>query len=243
MATFVLVHGSWHGAWCWRRFAPLLQAAGHAVHAPTLAGCAERHRPGDTGIMLDTHIEEVANLLFFEDLTDVILVGHSYAGMVVQGAVNRAPERIRASIYLDAYVVPPGSRGFDLWTAERLAEARRLIAAGDPFRAPFSPDLLGITDPAMAEWVRARLTPHPLATYDRVIEAETAAAARLPRVYLQCTAGPLAPVFAPIVRTVRDWGWAVQAHSWPHDAMLTDPDALATACIEYAAGLPDPAPR
>lgn len=79
---------------------------------------------------------------------DVILVGHSYAGMVAQGAVNRAPERIRASIYLDAYVVPPGSRGFDLWTAERLAEARRLIAAGDPFHARFSPGLLGIMDPA-----------------------------------------------------------------------------------------------
>lgn len=176
------------------------------MHAPTLAGCAARYRPWDTGITLDTHVEELANLLFFENLTNFILVGHSYADMVVQGAANGAPERIRASIYLDAYAVPPGSRGFDLWTAERLAEARRLIAAGDPFRAPFAPDFLGITDPATAEWVRARLTPHPLATYDRLIEAETAAAARLPRVYLQCTAGPLAPVFAPIVRTVRDWG-------------------------------------
>lgn len=95
----------------------------------------------------------------------------------------------------------------------------------------------------MAEWVRARLTPHPLAAYDCVIEAETAAATRLPRVHLQCTAGPLAPVFAPIARTVRDWGWAVQAHPWPYDATLTDPDALATACIECAAGLSDPAPR
>lgn len=81
------------------------------MHAPTLAGCAERHRPGDTGATLDTHIEEAASLLFLGDLTGVVLVGHSYAGMVVQGAVNQAPERIRASIYLDAHVVPPGSRG------------------------------------------------------------------------------------------------------------------------------------
>lgn len=85
MAAFVLVHGSWHGAWCWRRFAPLLQAAGHAVHAPTLAVCAERHRPEDTGVTLDMPVEEVASPLFSEDLTDVVLVGHSYAGMVAQG--------------------------------------------------------------------------------------------------------------------------------------------------------------
>ncbi len=219
----------------------MLRAAGHAVHVPTLAGCAERYRPEDMGVTLDTHVEEVANLLFFEDLTDVILVGHSYAGIVVQGAANRVPDRIRAIIYLDAYVVPPGSRGFDLWPAERHAEARRLIAAGDPFRQPFAPDILGITDPEAAEWVRTRLTPHPLATYDQIVKAETDAAARLPRVYFQCTAGPLAPVFAPIARTVQNWGWPVRAHPWPHDAMLTDPDALATACIEYAVEMSEPA--
>ena len=106
-----------------------------------------------------------------------------------------------------------------------------------------APDFLGITDPETAEWVRARLTPHPLATYDRVIEAETATARRLPRVYLQCTAGPLAPMFASIVRTVQDWGWPVRARPWPHDAMLTDPDALAAACVGYAAEVSEPVPH
>lgn len=167
MATFVLVHGCWHGAWCWRPVASLLRARGHDVHTPTLAGCAERHRSENQSVTLDRHIDEVADLLFYEDLSDVALVGHSYAGMVVQGVANKAAQRIRALIYLDAYVVSPGKKGFDLWTAERVAVARRSMAEGDAFREPFTPDLLGIQDPLLVEWVRARLTPHPLATYDQ----------------------------------------------------------------------------
>ncbi len=237
MATFLLVHGSWHGAWCWREVAAGLRSQGHEVFAPTLSGCAERFHHGAETVTLQTHVRDVAGLLFYEDLRDVILVAHSYAGMVAQGVANAAPERLAGIVYLDAYVVPPGSKGFDLWTPERLLEARQSIEGGYPYRKPFAPDFLGITDPALAAHVAERLTPHPLATYDAVLEPESAAAERLARVYVQCTEGPIAPIFAPIAEAVRARGWRIEQLAAPHDAMLTHPQELVQLLLALAPGL------
>lgn len=236
MATFVLVHGSWHGAWCWRPLERHLRAAGHNVYAPTLSGCAERFDAADTGVTLQSHIGDVARFLFFEDLTDVVLVGHSSAGMILPGVSDLEHARILSLVYLDAYVVPPGQRGFDLWTAERIAEARQAVASGNPFRKPFGPDFLGITDPGTAEWVRARLTPHPLATYDAPVAPESPQAAALPRLYVQCTEGPIAPVFVPIFEAVRTRCWPTISQPWPHDCMLTHPRELAALLQAEVAG-------
>src|SRR5688572_718991 len=108
MATFILVHGSWHGGWCWRLVTPLLRAAGHDVYTPTLTGLGERAHLVNSGVTLETHIEDVVNLLFYEDLSDVALVGHSYAGVVVSGVAARVPERLACVLYLDAYLPPEG---------------------------------------------------------------------------------------------------------------------------------------
>ena len=213
----------------------LLQAAGHEVYAPTLSGCAERYDAADIGVTLDDHIGDVARFLFFEDLSDVVLVGHSSAGMILPGVSDREHARIRSLVYLDAYVVPPGQRGLDLWTAERIAEARQAIASGNPFRKPFGPNFLGITEPGLAEWVRARLTPHPLATYDAPVAPESPPAAALPRLYVQCTEGPIAPVFVPIVEAVQARGWPITSRAWPHDCMLTHPRELAALLAAAAA--------
>lgn len=102
MATFVLVHGTWHGGWCWKKVTPLLRDAGHAVFAPTLTGLGARAHLLTVDIGLDTHIEDIVNLLKYEDLHDVILVGHSYGGMVVAGAAQRLPDRLAHLVYLDA---------------------------------------------------------------------------------------------------------------------------------------------
>ena len=102
MATYVLVHGGGHGGWCWQRLAPLLRAEGHDVHTPTLTGLGERSHLVRPETDLDTHVTDVAAVLEYEDLTDVILVGHSYGGMVITGTADRVPDRIAQIVYLDA---------------------------------------------------------------------------------------------------------------------------------------------
>ena len=141
MATFVLVHGAFVGGWCWRWVAPYLRAAGHEVHAPTLTGLGERVHLASPQIDLDTHLQDVVNLLHYEDLTGVILVGWSYGGMVVAGVADRVPERIAHVVYFDSDVprdgdtsVPPGQHA----AREELARAH-----GDGWRVPPAVDARG----------------------------------------------------------------------------------------------------
>src|SRR5438445_13579590 len=137
MATIVLVHGAWGGA-SWERFvAPRLRAAGHLVFAPTLTGLGDRSHLSSPEVDLATHVQDVANVLFYEDLTDAILAGHSYGGMVVTGVAGRMPERLRRLVYLDAFVPEDGQSLFDLVGAERAASMRaRAAANGDGWRVP-----------------------------------------------------------------------------------------------------------
>src|SRR5215213_2484482 len=113
MSTFVLVHGSMHGGWCWKRVAPLLRAAGHDVHTPILTGPGERVHLAHSGIDLDTHIRDVLGVLEFEDLHDVVLLGHSYGTMVITGVADRAPERIAHLVYLDGVMAGEGQAALD----------------------------------------------------------------------------------------------------------------------------------
>src|SRR5947208_6414024 len=122
MATFVLVHGTGHGGWCWQKMVPLVRTAEHEVYTPTLSGVSDRSHLLDCGVDLTTHITDVASLLFYEDLSDVILVGHSYAGMVITGVAAKAPERLKQLVYLDAYLPDDGQSELDLWPAEMRAE-------------------------------------------------------------------------------------------------------------------------
>src|SRR5437763_6310667 len=103
MATYVLVHGAWHGGWCWQRVTPLLRAAGHEVYTPTLTGLGERAHLGTPDVGLATHVEDIVTMLEYEDLTDVVLVGHSYAGMVITGVAHAVPSRLTHLVYLDAF--------------------------------------------------------------------------------------------------------------------------------------------
>src|SRR5437879_1752139 len=104
MATFVLVHGAWHGGWCWKKLTPLLRSNGHDVFTPTLTGLGERAHLANQAIDLTTHIEDVVSTLDYEDLRGVILVGHSYGGIVISGVADRIPARIGCVVYLDAFV-------------------------------------------------------------------------------------------------------------------------------------------
>src|SRR5712691_2750251 len=113
MAVFVLVHGGWHGGWCWRRVTPYLRAAGYDVYTPTLTGLGERAHLATPATGLDTHIRDVLGVLAFEELSDVVLVGHSMAGMVVTGVAERASERLAHLVYLDADVPRDGECDLD----------------------------------------------------------------------------------------------------------------------------------
>jgi pimeloyl-ACP methyl ester carboxylesterase len=235
MAPFVLVHGAWHGGWCWRRVTPLLRAAGHDVYAPTLTGLGERAHLLAPAVDLDTHAADVLGVLACEELRGVVLVGHSYGGMVITAVAERAAALLAHLVYLDAFLprdgeclldfLPPDARERTLAGAEPAGEGWYL----PPQRVehPF-----GVTDPADAAWLRARLSAHPLASIAQPVRRADPAAAALPRTYVECTAtGWFA---ASAARARAEGGWGYRALAAVHDAMVTAPQALADVLLELA---------
>jgi pimeloyl-ACP methyl ester carboxylesterase len=242
LATFVLVHGSRHGGWCWQRVARALRAEGHEVSCPTLAGAGERAHVAAAGVNLDTHVEDVAAHLFYEDLRDVVLVGHSYAGMVVTGAAERARDRIKHLVYLDALVPRGGESHLDL--AGPLAETLRGFIAGEGeglvlpagYRTPAQ---FGVTDPDDAAWVASRLTDQPAGTYEQRLRSADAASG-VPRTFVRCLRSEM---IAPdiVARATDDPAFAYVEIDADHDAMITAPELVAEQLIAVAARLPEPA--
>ena len=237
MATFVLVSGGWHGGWCWWKVAPLLRAAGHEVYTPTLTGLGERVHLGTPETDLDTHIQDVVGLLECEELTGVILVGHSYAGMVIPGVADRVTARLRHLVYLDAFVPAAGQSGVDLLPG---AEARFRAAAdahGDGWLVP-PPDPAGwgITDEADLRRMRAHLVGHPLATILQPLRLAQPAGAGLPRTYIYCAEKAAPDASTAIAARLRDDPtWRYRELSTGHEAMITMPRELADVLMEVAA--------
>lgn len=157
MATFVLVHGAFRGGWAWSRVSPLLVAAGHEVLAPSLLGCGELHREGVQVVGLTTWVDQVAGLLIDQDLRDVVLVGHSQAGIVTRGVAARVPERLHCVVHLDAALADAGERAVDLTSSSGALPPRETWI---PAR-PLPPE--HFADPHLVAWVNERLTPTPLA--------------------------------------------------------------------------------
>ncbi|HEX6020994.1 MAG TPA: alpha/beta fold hydrolase [Solirubrobacter sp.] len=221
MATFVLVHGAWHGGWCWRDVATELRAAGHDVHTPTLSGCGEKARLAPH-VDLSVHVDELANLLYFADLREVVLVGHSYGGLPVTGAAARFGARIARLVYLDAFVADDGQSLLNLLRPERRKYYEESAADG-LVPAP-SPETLGVVE--QADWLRDRLTPQPLKTFTEPLSAS--ATPPVPRTYIRCTQGPMTPSFSGFAVRFRDTaGWDVVDFDSGHDAMITRPLDLA----------------
>lgn len=225
MAVFVLVHGSWHGGWCWQRVSRLLRGAGHDVYAPTLTGLGERSHLVTPGSGLELHIQDILQFVEYEDLRDVVFVGHSYAGLVITSVAERAPDRIARLVYLDAFIPHDGQRGFDL-TPPGVEEEWTGMAAstGDGFLIPpMSPEEMGVADPADIEWVRSRLTPMPLLTHQQRVHLTSSQAQRLPRTYILCTGFG----FQAEAREAQRLGWDYFELETGHDAMIIVPTELA----------------
>jgi pimeloyl-ACP methyl ester carboxylesterase len=234
MRTFVLVHGSFSGGWMWRAVADDLRAGGDTVFAPTLTGLGDRRHLAGPTVTLRTHIEDIANLFYYEDLSDVTLVGHSYAGMVIAGVAAIAPERLGRLIYLDAYVPHGGQSWFDLQTPEDAAIARAEMDRTGA-RSPIPASMLGITDPVYAASVDARMTPQGRATYEDPCPMGSAASAAIPCAYIQCTEGPLAVRLRRSAELARTQGWEVRELACGHNAMLILPNQLADLLRELTA--------
>lgn len=234
MATFLLVHGSFCGGWIWQKLAPLLRAAGHEVYTPTLTGLSDRAHLVECGVNLTTHIKDIANLIKYEDLSDVILVGNSYAGMVITGVAANVPERLKLLVYFDAYLPDAGQTELDLWLEEMRAAILTEKEADRGLRPPPSATWLGVTDPDMAAWLSARLTPQPLATYTEPVPAGNPESGALPCVYVHCTGGPTTSLFATFAAKARARGWGVRELAAGHVAMLTAPREVASMLLDLA---------
>jgi pimeloyl-ACP methyl ester carboxylesterase len=163
MATYVLVHGAWHGSWCWKRVRKALQTAGHDVFTPTLTGVGERSHLNSAGVSLSTHIADVANLIRWEELSDVILCGHSYGGCVISGAADRIPDRIRALVYLDAFV-PEDGDALTAMLPPGQAQGMRQAAEDGWKVAPIPAEAFKVNTRDSA-WVNRQCTPQALATF------------------------------------------------------------------------------
>jgi pimeloyl-ACP methyl ester carboxylesterase len=160
MVTFVLVHGACHGGWCWRDVTAELRAAGHEVFAPTLTGLGERSHLASPAVDLSMHIRDVANLIEWEDLREVVLVGHSYGGMVITGVADRLADRLAALVYLDALVPQDRQCVLDLQPSERRASILEEVAANGGWFWPCrTAAFYGVRDPARQAWVDGKCSP------------------------------------------------------------------------------------
>ncbi|MEL7467717.1 MAG: alpha/beta hydrolase [Pseudomonadota bacterium] len=225
--TFVLLHGAWHGGWCWERVAEPLRARGHRVTCPTQTGVGERAHLISADLTLETYGQDLLNHLRYEDLTDVVLVGHSFGGNALSIAAERIPERIASLIYLDSTLLAPGERLVDTMSPGALRDrVKAFEASPDGIAiAPPPASVFGVLDPADQTWVEDRLTPHPISTMLSPLPISGTPGAGLPARYIACTE----PLYHP---TERVRGWAATLGCTPediatgHDAMVTEPAAL-----------------
>lgn len=244
MADFVLIHGAWHGAWCWRHVLRALAAQGHRAHAVTLTGLGDRAHLMSPTITLETHILDVQQALAAEEMEKVVLAVHSYAGMIGTAIADRQSQRLKHLVYVDAVVPRPG----ESWSATHsgaVREARLAAAAASPDYsiAPPDPAVFGLAGEDL-EWVRRRQTPHPGHTYLARLDFDPRRVAAVPRTFVSCVRPTLGTIDAVRLR-LQDpgyWGGAWRGGAGVlmvelqtgHDPMITAADDLTRILLEAA---------
>jgi pimeloyl-ACP methyl ester carboxylesterase len=239
LATYVLVHGGGHGGWCYDKVAALLRDDGHTVYAPSLTGLAERAGELRADTDLDTHIGDITSLLAEHDLRDVILVGHSYGGMVITGTADRAYDRIGKLVYLDAANPRNGQSLVDV-AGDLMLMARTFGRVVDGIEVILCPDepgsgaFYGVTDPADLAWMDERLTPHPWKSIEQPLDLQHEDELwAIPQFHIVCTS-TLITRGADLVEKARTEGrlWDIDTG---HDLMITEPRAVTDALVEISA--------
>ncbi|MBY8889156.1 alpha/beta fold hydrolase [Streptomyces sp. PTM05] len=241
MSTFILVHGAWHSGQCWERVSPLLTSAGHRVLTPSLTGYGDKAHLLGPEVGLDTHVEDILELVHDKDLNDVVLVGHSYAGLVVSSVANEIPERVAHLVYLDAMVPEHGETAVDVQpVTQNLID---LAARTDtPWRIPPLPELpppfglFGVTDPADAAWLRSMLSDHPVRCLQQPARLDNPAANAIPRTHIHCVGTKPEGIVRRPVPATQPNGSPARTRELPtgHDCMITMPTELAAVLLELA---------
>jgi pimeloyl-ACP methyl ester carboxylesterase len=233
MTTFVLVHGAWHGGWCYKRLARLLRQAGHEVYTPTLTGLGERAHLMSRTIDLGTHVQDIVGVIRCEDLSDVVLCGHSYGGMVIAGVAEQVAGTIRSLVYLDAFVPENDKSLFDYLPTE-LSEQMRTDAAqnGEGYKITPMPAAAFAVSAKDAAWVDAMCVKQPLATFEQKLVLRSPQVPK--RVYILAAGWEPSPFQQFGARFKDDRGWQFFSIGCGHDMMVDRPQELADMLIAAA---------
>jgi pimeloyl-ACP methyl ester carboxylesterase len=233
MADFVLVHGAWHGAWCWKKVLPSLWANSHRAFAVSLTGVGERALQLSPSIRLQTHVDDVLAVIEAEELSRAILVGHSYGGLLITAAAAQVPERIAHLVYVDAIVAYDG----ESWSSihdEQTRSMRREGIARTGVMPPMDPAAYGLTGEDAA-WVRRRQRPHPGGMYDDALHIDAKLLQRIARTFVDCSSPALPTVALSRRRARSDPGWNVVTLETGHDPMISAPAELLRVLDSVAA--------
>ncbi len=234
MSTYVLVHGAWRGSWIWQRVRKELQARGHEVFTPTLTGVGERCHLLSPQVNLETHIADVINLIRWEELSDIVLCGHSYGGCVVTSVADRIPEKIRALVFVDAFVPENGQSLHDMLPPEarnqQLEGARTL---GEGWKTPPIPAQVFNVNSQDRDWVDRQSTPHPLASFQQPL-CLTGAMNRIENIAFILATGWNPSPFPQFYDNAKVRGWKALTMTSGHDVMLDQPRELTRELLEVS---------
>jgi pimeloyl-ACP methyl ester carboxylesterase len=231
--TFLVCHGAWSAGWAWKKMHPLMQAAGHRLVTPSYTGLGERAHLAHRELDLESHIQDMLNVIQYEDLRDIVLVGHSYGGMVATGVADRARDKVSQLIYVDAFVPGDGQSLFDLNESGR-APLQKAAKDGDGWRVPpmqTPPD----TSAADVEWLAARRVQMPIKCFETKLKLQ-GGALTLPRSYIYATRITPADTFGPFARMTKgDPAWRYFEIDASHSPNVTAPETLMALLQKIAA--------
>jgi pimeloyl-ACP methyl ester carboxylesterase len=231
--TFVLVHGAWHGGWCWRRVSDLLEKKGHKVFTPTMTGLGACSHLMSKDINITTHVTDIANLIRWEDLSGVVLVGHSYGGIIINGVAEQLTDKIGSIVFLDAFMPENGDVLLEKASPQFQEVIKAALARGDVgLKAPPAA-VFGVEEKDRA-WVDAKCTPHPTGTF---LEKQVYTGARdkiAKKAYIRATTYPNPSFQAALVKTKANPAWKTYELNTGHDVMVTVPDRLTEILLEVA---------
>jgi pimeloyl-ACP methyl ester carboxylesterase len=227
--TFVLVHGAWHGGWAYRKLVPLLRGGGHTVLAPTMTGLGERSHLLSPDVDLHLHVQDIVSVIECEDAERVVLVGHSYGGMVITGVAARVPQRIARLVYIDAFLPDDGK------ALQDYAHVPKTRNDGWRVPPPGPPSSWGVTDSADVTWMTPRIGDQPLKTFTQPVHAPAVTVPMSNRHFIQCTT---APFFSEAAERAKQRGFrSYELWNGGHDVMITQPQALARLLEGIAQGV------
>lgn len=235
MTTFVLVHGAYHGGWCWQGFAPLLEAEGHTVLSPTLTGLGNRFDEATKDVGISTHIADILALYETQGLTDTVLVGHSYGGVIVGGVADVIPDKVSTLIFLDAVLPEDGLSMLDKQSAKHSENLINAAKNHNGWQIPVPPvTFFGLLEPEHQRLGIENCVPQPLKCFSEK-STITGAYLSVPRTaYIRCISPPMSIMDEYQKTAEQQPGWDVYEMATGHDCMISDPQGLADILLKYA---------